>query len=353
MRSVLRMPRGDGGGRARHSSPAAARWSPGALAVAGTVLVVITAVVLILLPPQGSARPQAPVAASTRHAAGMTSPSMTSPLARSPLARSPSATDPSAMTPSPSPRAAMPTSPLGVTARSYLATRSGAVLAAVYDVRTGQTWSLGRGKPQAEASIVKLDILETLLAQHRADGTVLPLDDLSLAQAMIEDSDNDAATSLWDEVGGARGISSFNASAGLAHTVPSACVDCPGFPWPGWGLTTTTPADQIALLRELLRPDAQLTDAQRTYALDLMENVTESQRWGVTGGVPPRAEVAVKNGWLPLTSADDDWQINSIGWVSSDGRNYVMAVLSTGNPTEQYGIDTIDQLSAMVWDQLR
>jgi beta-lactamase class A len=247
----------------------------------------------------------------------------------------------------------MPTSPLGVTARSYLATRSGAVLAAVYDVRTGQTWSLGRGKPQAEASIVKLDILETLLAQHRADGTVLPLDDLSLAQAMIEDSDNDAATSLWDDVGGAQGISSFNASVGLADTVPSACVDCPGFPWPGWGLTTTTPADQIALLRELLRPNAQLTDAQRTYALGLMENVTESQRWGVTGGVPPRAEVAVKNGWLPLTSADDDWQINSIGWVSSDGRNYVMAVLSTGNPTEQYGIDTIDQLSAMVWDQLR
>lgn len=338
MRSVLRMPRGDGGGRARHSSPAAARWSPGALAAAGTALVLITAVVLIWLSPHGSAKPQAPAAASTRHAAVMTSPSMTSP---------------SAMTPSPSRRAAMPSSPLGVTARSYLATRSGAVLAAVYDVRTGQTWSLGQGKPQAEASIVKLDILETLLAQHRADGTVLPPYDLSLAQAMIEDSDNDAATSLWDEVGGAQGISSFNASVGLAHTVPSACVDCPGFPWPGWGLTTTTPADQIALLRELLRANAQLTDAQRTYALGLMGNVTESQRWGVTGGVPPRAEVALKNGWLPLTSADDDWQINSIGWVSSDGRNYVMAVLSTGNPTEQYGIDTIDQLSAMVWDQLR
>jgi hypothetical protein len=27
-------------------------------------------------------------------------------------------------------------------------------------------------------------------------------------------------------------------------------------------------------------------------------------------------------------------------------------VLTTGNPTEQYGIDTIDQLAAMVWDDL-
>jgi hypothetical protein len=30
-----------------------------------------------------------------------------------------------------------------------------------------------------------------------------------------------------------------------------------------------------------------------------------------------------------------------------------MAVLTTGNPTEQYGIDTINQLSAMVWASLR
>ena len=71
------------------------------------------------------------------------------------------------------------------------------------------------------------------------------------AQQMIEDSDNDAATSLWDEVGGPRSIRSFNSAAGLADTVPSSCVNCPGFPWPGWGLTTTTPGDQLALLRVL------------------------------------------------------------------------------------------------------
>ena len=130
-------------------------------------------------------------------------------------------------------------------------------------------------------------------------------------------------------------------------------MNCPGFPWPGWGLTTTTPADQIALLRELLQPNAQLTDAQREYALGLMENVTDSQRWGVTGGVPLQATVALKNGWLPLTSTDDDWQINSIGWVSGTSRNYLMAVLTTGDPTEQYGIDTIDQLSAIVWSRMR
>ncbi|MGH3225012.1 MAG: serine hydrolase [Streptosporangiaceae bacterium] len=238
--------------------------------------------------------------------------------------------------------------PLGTTAASYLSTRTGTVLAAVYDVNTGQTWSIGQGKPQDEASVVKLDVLETLLAQR---GAGLSANDRTLAQSMIEDSDNDSATSLWDEVGGASGIRAFNTTARLADTAPSPCVTCAGFPWPGWGLSTTVPTDQLTLLKALIGP-GPLTKAEREYALSLMENVTESQRWGVSGGVPAQVTVALKNGWLPLGSADTDWQINSVGWISGQGRNYLMAVLSTENPSEQYGIDTIDQLAAMVWNGL-
>ncbi len=251
-----------------------------------------------------------------------------------------------------SPSSAPRQNPLGTTAASYVASRSGTVVAAVYDVAAGQTWTLGPQHPQAEASIVKLDILETLYAQQ-GTGPALAGTDQSLAQQMMEDSDNAAATSLWNAVGGPGRIQSFNTAAGLTHTLPSSCVTCPGFAWPGWGLTTTTPADQIALLRELIEPSTLLTDAQRQNALELMENVTPGQRWGVTGGVPPQATVALKNGWLPLNSARTDWQINSIGWVKGSGRDYLVAVLTTGNPTEQYGIDTINRLSAMVWGNLR
>jgi Beta-lactamase enzyme family len=241
--------------------------------------------------------------------------------------------------------------PFGTAAASYLSTRTGTVLAAVYDVRTGQTWRLGQGRPQAEASVVKLDVLETLLAE-RGRGGGLSASDQSLASQMIEQSDNTAATSLWYQVGGAAQIRLFNAEAGLTETTPSSCVVCAGFSWPGWGLSTTTPADQIALLRRLITPGSLLTDAERDYALSLLENVTPAQRWGVSGGVPAQVTVALKNGWLPLAGVDSDWQINSVGWISGGGRNYLMAVLTTGNPTEQYGIDTIDQLSAMVWQDM-
>ena len=243
--------------------------------------------------------------------------------------------------------------PFGAAAASYLSGRAGTVLAAVYDLSTGRSWHLGQGPPQAEASIVKLDVLETLLAERaQGDGTGLSASDRTLAGQMIEDSDNDAATSLWYAVGGAASIRSFNARVGLTHTAPSSCVVCPGLAWPGWGLTTTTPDDQIALLRQLVTPSSVLPRAAREYALSLMEDVTPSQRWGVSGGVPAQVTVALKNGWLPLHGTGRDWQINSVGWISGSGRNYLMAVLSTGNPSEQYGIDTIDALAATVWQRM-
>ena len=240
--------------------------------------------------------------------------------------------------------------PFSATVDEYLAERSGTVLAAVYDVRTGQSWRLGDGPAQDEASVVKVDILETLLSA--SDGTGLSSDNQGLAEQMIDDSDNDAATGLWYAAGGTAGLAAYNDRAGLTRTTPSACVVCADFPWPGWGLTTTVPDDQITLLKQLIKPGPLLTAAERQYALSLLENVTPDQAWGVSGGVPAGVTVALKNGWLPLNDDNTDWQINSEGWVSGDGRDYLISVLTTGNPTEQYGIDTINGLSSLIWTAL-
>ena len=243
--------------------------------------------------------------------------------------------------------------PLSSAVAAYLKGRTGTVSAAVYDVRTGQAWQLGDGQPQPEASVVKLDILETMLA--RPKGAALSAADQALARSMIEDSDNDAATSLWTEDGGAAGLTYYGNRAGLTQTTPSECVACAGFAFPGWGLSTTVPQDQLTLLKQLVVPghDPLLSRAARSYALSLMEHVTADQRWGISGGVPAGVTVALKNGWLPLDAAATNWQVNSVGWVSGQGRDYLIAVLSTGNPTEQYGIDTINALSSLVWTAMR
>jgi beta-lactamase class A len=328
---------------ARQGPPARGPFSrlpTGAVAALAALLAVVAGVVLTL---QLGGSGQGSDAAGTAH------PSPRAPAAR----RHPPDTPSSTPVPSASRGAVPHRDPFGPSAAALAASSPGPVLAAVYDVSTGQTWTLGRGRPQDEASIVKVDILETLLARYRTAGSALPAAYFPTAQEMIEYSDNDAATTLWYAAGGPARIRSYNAAAGLHHTSPSRCVDCAGFPWPGWGLTTTTPGDQIALLRQLIKPSPLLTGDQRRYILRLMERVTPSQRWGVSDGVPRGATVALKNGWLPLTSTDDDWQVNSIGWVCGAGRDYLLAVLTTGNPTEQDGIDTIGRLAASIWRTMR
>ena len=235
--------------------------------------------------------------------------------------------------------------PFSAAVTGYLAGRAGTVAAALYDVNTGQTWTLGPGSPQATGSLVKVDILQALLARSPSG---LPAADRARARSMIENNNNAPATTLWNQAGRAVGLRSYNASVGLQQTTPSSCLVCAGFGWPGWGLTTTTPADQLLLLRALINGPL-LSPAGRGYALSLMENVEPDQRWGVSAGVPPGVRVALKSAWVPLTPADTDWQINSEGWVSGDGRDYLVAILTTGNPDEQYGIDTINTVSAMLW----
>jgi beta-lactamase class A len=247
------------------------------------------------------------------------------------------------------PPAAAP-SPLVSAATNYLSTRTGDVTAAVYDVSTRKTWTLKPGDAQATASIANVDIMSTLLAQVTSTGQQLSTADQNLMTTMIEQSDNDSATTLWNAAGGPSAISTFNGTIGLKQTTPSTCLTCPGFSGPGWELTTTTAVDQVDLLEHLITPNVQIGSSEQAYALNLMENIDPSARWGVSGGVPAGVTVALKNGWVPRS--DSLWQINSVGWVDGKGRDYILAVLTDGNPTEQYGIDTINTLSGLVWTSM-
>ena len=223
--------------------------------------------------------------------------------------------------------------------------------AAVFDANTGRTWLLRPGDLQATASIVKVDILATLLAQQLPAGTLPPSATQATASAMIEKSDNDAATDLWEAVGGYRAVEALDRQLDMRDTFPSTCLECPGFAWPGWGLTLTTADDQVTLVRHFVFSNQWFSTAQRDWALGLMEHVVPTERWGVSSGVPVNALVALKNGWVPLASGL--WQIDTIGWV--DGREDatdVAAVLSTGNASEQYGIETVDTIGADLYAYL-
>ena len=224
---------------------------------------------------------------------------------------------------------------------AYLSGTSQDVTAAVYDDVTGVTSVYRPGVAQDTASIIKVDILATLLAQGQADGRGLAPADQPVATDMIEQSDNEDAQDLWDSEGGATAVGAFDTAAGLTQTDPDAA----GY----WGLSTTTAADQVQLVRTVAYPNAILTPASQAYELNLMEHVDPSQSWGVSAGVVAGSAVALKNGWLPLDSGG--WQVNSVGYVDGAGRDYVIAVLTTDD-TEADGINFIQGLSGLIWQEL-
>ena len=106
---------------------------------------------------------------------------------------------------------------------------------------------------------------------------------------------------------------------------PRPIPDAAGY----WGLSTTTAADQVQLLRTLAYPNSVLTPASRAYELNLMEQVEPGQAWGVSAGVAAGSTVALKNGWLPLDAGG--WQVNSIGHV--DGRRARLRDCGVDRPT--------------------
>ncbi|MGW7280792.1 serine hydrolase [Streptomyces sp. NPDC054844] len=219
------------------------------------------------------------------------------------------------------------------------------VSVAVLDADSGESASYGTGVFET-ASIVKVGILATLLLQAQDAGRALTAAERSYAVAMIEDSDNDSASALWRAIGTANGLDAANERFGLTGTS--------GGDGPLWGLTRTTAADQVALLRQVFVADgSELSEASRAYVRGLMGRIADGQRWGVSaaadggdgsgGGLGGGGSGgggsgwALKDGWL-RRSTTGLWVVNSVGRVTSDGHDRLVAVVSRGSAALAEGI---------------
>ena len=261
----------------------------------------------------------------------------------------PAATSAPTSTPSAHPKGVTPFASLA----GYLASRQGTITAAVYDKRTRRFWVWNGRVREDTASIVKVEIMGTALREAEAARAPLPADEQALIPPMIENSDNAAATAMLAKVGGPRAVMRFDRLAGLTHTTVSTLALIPGTSLPGWGLTKTTALDEVRLVSRFAYPSAILSGASRKYGVDLMEHVESDQAWGVSGGVPAGVTVALKNGWLPHNlAANSDWQVNSIGWISGHGRDYVLAVLTNHSPSQAYGEETIQAIASKMFAEL-
>ncbi len=220
---------------------------------------------------------------------------------------------------------------------AVLRTRTSAVALTVADRRTGVACQLSQSTRFDSASVVKVTILGAMLRMALDQHRYLTRAEVNLSTAMIEESDNNAATALWNEVGRSR-LQHFLTLARMTRTVLG--------PGGYWGLTQITAHDQLTLLKLLTSTNSVLDTASRQYALSLMAHVTPAQRWGVPAGAPAGVTVHVKNGWLPRST--HGWRIHSMGSFSGHGRDYMIVVLTQNNATMAYGVRTIEDVAEVI-----
>jgi beta-lactamase class A len=221
--------------------------------------------------------------------------------------------------------------------RTARAGRSSTVAVWVDAPALGVTCSLSGSSHFDSASIVKVIILGAVLRKALDQHRYLTSTEVSRLRAMITESDNNAASALWKNLGHSY-LQHFLNLAGMKQTV----LGRGGY----WGLTQATAHDEMLLLRVLLRANTVLSDKSRAYALKLMSQVVVSQRWGVPAGAPRSVTVHVKNGWLPR--ATHGWRINSIGGFTGPKNWYSVVVLSMDNRTMSYGITTVESIARVI-----
>jgi beta-lactamase class A len=214
---------------------------------------------------------------------------------------------------------------------------------AVLDKKTGQKYSFRGTETYETASIVKVQVLACLLLTAQDHDRGLTSNERSLANRMIQASDNDATTALFTELGRASAVNKCNKRMGLTETKVSD----------SWGLTRTTVDDQVHLLNELVDTKSPLTSASRKLAFKLMSTVEADQNWGVPSVATSSETTTVKNGWLQRSTENNRWIINTVGRVTGDDTDVSIAVLSHNNASMSGGIAVVQKAAKLTRQYLK
>jgi beta-lactamase class A len=184
----------------------------------------------------------------------------------------------------------------------------------LYDVTHQRYYTYNNTTQFIVASSIKVPIMLAFFTLVEQQGREPNYNEMSLLTTMIENSNNDAASQLYSEIGGATGLASFMQAVGVSGLSP---VDG------SWGYSVITPQAMVDLLA-LLNAGKVLTSADRATALQLMESVEPDQQVGVGDTAPNGFTVAMKDGWVP--GPDGLWAMNTSGIVTAGNETYIISV---------------------------
>jgi hypothetical protein len=245
---------------------------------------------------------------------------------------------PASTAPSPPPdtRRAVYPSATGVRrAQRYIARRSGRKAFAVVD-DDGRLRGFRLRSRFHSASVVKSMLLVAYLRKLAHEHGSLDEDSKGLLYPMIHSSDNDAASDVLAIVGEA----ALNRVARDAHMRDYE---------PGggtWGFTELSASD---LARFFFHLDGLIPRRFDDYARWLLSSIEASESWGIPAVARPEFRVYFKGGWLP----EVEGLVNQAARLERPGITFSLAVLSTHDPSMDYGEQTIEGVTRRLLGRAR
>jgi hypothetical protein len=215
-------------------------------------------------------------------------------------------------------------------ADAYLGRRAGRTALAVVDSE-GRVSGIHEHWTFVTASVVKAMLLVAYLRRLHAIGehTVDPHSN-SILYPMINVSDNSAATRIWSIVG-EEGLYSVARAAGMSEFSIS------GF----WADAEISPADQARFFFEM---DSLIPPEFVGYARSLLSTIAAYESWGIPAIARPRGyKVFFKGGWRSTRLGQ---LVHQIARLEGHHRIFSIAVMTDGNPSMAYGINTIQGVTA-------
>jgi hypothetical protein len=215
-------------------------------------------------------------------------------------------------------------------AARYLSTRTGRTAFAIMDSE-GRLSGVHLHWTFVSASVVKAMLLVAYLRRLNAMGQhYVDSYSNSFLYPMINVSDNTAATKTWSIVGNA----GLYAVARAAHmTDYSVYTD--------WASSQISAADQARFFFEM---DSLIPREFVGYANRLLSTIAAYESWGIPAVARPRGyQVFFKGGWRTTGLGQ---LVHQVARLQGHGRRFSIAVMTDGDPSMGYGIDTVQGVTA-------
>jgi hypothetical protein len=210
-------------------------------------------------------------------------------------------------------------------AQRYLAGRAGIKSFAVV-TSEGRMYGANVHRRFVSASVVKAMLLVAYLHKLHREHRGLDSQSRSILNPMIHVSDNNAATRVWSIVGDNR-LRRLAGRAGMKD------FSIQGI----WANAMISAADQARFFYEMKR---LLPHEFRHYANHLLSHITSSESWGIPAVARPRGwKVYFKGGWRPTSRGQ---LVHQVARLRRPHMRIAMAVLTDGDPSMGYGINTIE-----------